>query len=199
MASYHEGSGQARVPPAAGLQPKGWRIRWRRPLHATDGPSPRPRSWIAGYTVIQVRSAEEVMEWSRRFPNPARSRRHRLRDRGAAPLRAEDFQTRRPRAERMGGGRFDWTRPRSVPSRPSGASSARASSRWRAWARCRAAEDMAQDALIAALDHWPRKAFLITRGLADDHRQTPRTRSPALRPEPARKGEARRSAGPGGL
>jgi len=26
---------------------------------------------IAGYTMIQVRSREEAMEWARRFPNPA--------------------------------------------------------------------------------------------------------------------------------
>ena len=26
---------------------------------------------IAGYTIIQVKSREEAMEWTRRFPNPA--------------------------------------------------------------------------------------------------------------------------------
>ena len=36
-----------------------------------DGPFAEAKELIAGYTLIQVRSREEAMEWSRRFPNPA--------------------------------------------------------------------------------------------------------------------------------
>lgn len=74
MASYHEDLARAGVLlDAAGLQPssKGWRIRWSatKPV-LTDGPFAETKELIAGYTVIQVRSAEEAMEWSRRFPRP---------------------------------------------------------------------------------------------------------------------------------
>ncbi|MBS0434205.1 MAG: YciI family protein [Proteobacteria bacterium] len=74
MASYHEDLARAGVLlDAAGLQPsaKGWRIRWGgdKPV-LTDGPFAETKELIAGYTVIQVRSAEEAMEWSRRFPRP---------------------------------------------------------------------------------------------------------------------------------
>ena len=56
------------VPQAHG---EGWRIRYgegRRSV--TDGPFAETKELIAGYTLIQVRSREEAMEWSRRFPNP---------------------------------------------------------------------------------------------------------------------------------
>ncbi len=58
---------------AKGLRPSrdGWRIRYdegRRTV--TDGPFADTKELIAGYTLIQVRSREEAMEWSRRFPNP---------------------------------------------------------------------------------------------------------------------------------
>jgi hypothetical protein len=74
MASYHEDLAKAGVLlDAAGLQPssKGWRIRWSatKPV-LTDGPFAETKELIAGYTVIQVRSTEEAMEWSRRFPRP---------------------------------------------------------------------------------------------------------------------------------
>ena len=36
-----------------------------------DGPFPQTNELIAGYTLIQVKSREEAIEWSRRFPNPA--------------------------------------------------------------------------------------------------------------------------------
>lgn len=58
---------------ANGLRPSrdGWRIRYdegRRTV--TDGPFADTKELVAGYTLIQVRSREEAMEWSRRFPNP---------------------------------------------------------------------------------------------------------------------------------
>lgn len=36
-----------------------------------DGPFAETKELIAGYTMIQVSSREEAMEWTRRFPNPA--------------------------------------------------------------------------------------------------------------------------------
>ena len=35
-----------------------------------DGPFTEAKELIAGYTLIQVASREEAMEWARRFPNP---------------------------------------------------------------------------------------------------------------------------------
>jgi len=75
MASYHEALAQAGVLlDAAGLQPsaKGWRVRYdghRRAL--TDGPFAETKELVAGYTLIQARSRDEALEWTRRFPNPA--------------------------------------------------------------------------------------------------------------------------------
>ena len=58
---------------ANGLRPsgEGWRIRYREGRRSvTDGPFADTKELIAGYTLIGVRSREEAMEWSRRFPNP---------------------------------------------------------------------------------------------------------------------------------
>jgi hypothetical protein len=35
-----------------------------------DGPFAETKELIAGYTMIQVKSREEALEWSKRFPNP---------------------------------------------------------------------------------------------------------------------------------
>jgi len=56
-----------------GLKPtsQGWRIRYQGDTRRViDGPFAETKELIAGYTLIQVRSREEAMEWSRRFPNP---------------------------------------------------------------------------------------------------------------------------------
>lgn len=75
MAKYHEELAKAGVLlDGSGLQPssKGWRIKYsggnRRVI---DGPFTETKELIAGYTLIQVKSREEAMEWTRRFPNPA--------------------------------------------------------------------------------------------------------------------------------
>lgn len=74
MATYHEDLAKAGVlVDAAGLRPsrEGWRIRYSGDQRSfTDGPFAETKELIAGYTVIQVRSTEEAMEWSRRFPRP---------------------------------------------------------------------------------------------------------------------------------
>ncbi len=36
-----------------------------------DGPFAETKELIAGYPLIQVKSREEALEWTRRFPNPA--------------------------------------------------------------------------------------------------------------------------------
>ena len=36
----------------------------------TDGPFAEAKELVAGYTIIQVKSRDEAIEWSRRFPNP---------------------------------------------------------------------------------------------------------------------------------
>ncbi|HWT39137.1 MAG TPA: YciI family protein, partial [Paraburkholderia sp.] len=74
MATYHEALQKAGVLlDASGLQPsaKGWRVRYANGERTiTEGPFAGPEALIAGYTVIQVRSREEAMEWARRFPAP---------------------------------------------------------------------------------------------------------------------------------
>jgi hypothetical protein len=75
MAEFHEQLAKAGVLlDASGLQPsaKGWRVRYDgRQRRVVDGPFAETKELIAGYTIIQTRSREEALEWSRRFPNPA--------------------------------------------------------------------------------------------------------------------------------
>ena len=74
MAKYHEELQKAGVLlDASGLQAsaKGWRIRYSGEKRTTiDGPFAEAKELIAGYTLIQVRSREEALEWARRFPAP---------------------------------------------------------------------------------------------------------------------------------
>lgn len=74
MADYHEQLARAGVLlDCNGLQPssKGWRVRYSgQKRHLVDGPFAETKELIAGYTLIQVRSREEALEWTRRFPAP---------------------------------------------------------------------------------------------------------------------------------
>ena len=74
MADFHEELTKAGVLlDASGLQPsrKGWRIHYEGQKRTViDGPFAEAKELIAGFTTIQVRSREEAMEWSRRYPNP---------------------------------------------------------------------------------------------------------------------------------
>ncbi len=74
MATYHEQLARAGVLlDANGLQPtaRGWRVRYQGDRRSViDGPFTESKELIAGYTLIQVKSREEAMEWARRFPNP---------------------------------------------------------------------------------------------------------------------------------
>jgi len=75
MAKYHEELQRAGVLlDGSGLKAssKGWRIKYSGEKRSViDGPFTEAKELIAGYTLIQVKSREEAMEWSRRFPNPA--------------------------------------------------------------------------------------------------------------------------------
>jgi hypothetical protein len=74
MATYHEELAKAgALVDASGLQPssKGWRIRYSgKKRTVVDGPYAEAKELIAGYTIIQAKSREEALEWSKRFPNP---------------------------------------------------------------------------------------------------------------------------------
>ncbi|GLU32798.1 YciI family protein [Trinickia caryophylli] len=74
MAAYHEALAKAGVLlDASGLKPSatGWRVRYSGGKRTViDGPFAETKELIAGYTLIQVRSREEAMEWARRFPAP---------------------------------------------------------------------------------------------------------------------------------
>ena len=74
MAAYHVALAKAgALLDASGLQPsaKGFRVRWRAGERSVvDGPFAESKELVAGYTLIQVRSREEAMEWARRFPAP---------------------------------------------------------------------------------------------------------------------------------
>ncbi len=75
MATYHEELAKAgALLDASGLQSssKGWRIKYSGAKRTfVDGPFAETKELIAGYTLIQVGSREEAIEWTRRFPNPA--------------------------------------------------------------------------------------------------------------------------------
>ena len=75
MQKYHEELARAGVLlDASGLQAssKGWRVRYNGAKRTIiDGPFAESKELIAGYTIIQVKSREEALEWSRRYPNPA--------------------------------------------------------------------------------------------------------------------------------
>ncbi len=75
MTRYHEELAKAgAVIDASGLQAssKGWRIKYAGAKRTfVDGPFAETKELIAGYTIIQVKSRAEAIEWSKRFPNPA--------------------------------------------------------------------------------------------------------------------------------
>jgi hypothetical protein len=75
MQKYHEELHKAGVLlDASGLQAssKGWRVKYSGAKRTVvDGPFAETKELIAGYTIIQVKSREEALEWARRFPNPS--------------------------------------------------------------------------------------------------------------------------------
>ena len=75
MAAYHGELQKAGVlVDGSGLQrsAKGWRIDYDGGKRSvTDGPFTETKELIAGYTIINVKSREEALEWTKRFPNPS--------------------------------------------------------------------------------------------------------------------------------
>ena len=75
MQKYHEELQKAgMLLDGSGLQPssKGWRIKYAGGKRTTvDGPFAETKELIAGYTLIQVKSRQEAVDWTKRFPNPA--------------------------------------------------------------------------------------------------------------------------------
>jgi hypothetical protein len=74
MADYHEELQKAGVLlDANGLQAssKGWRVHYSGGKRTVvDGPFTESKELVAGYTIIQTKTREEAVEWTRRFPNP---------------------------------------------------------------------------------------------------------------------------------
>jgi hypothetical protein len=75
MADYHELLSKAGVlVDASGLQAssKGWRIKYDgKKRTVIDGPFAETKELVAGYTIIDVDSRAEALEWTKRFPNPS--------------------------------------------------------------------------------------------------------------------------------
>lgn len=75
MAKYHEELAAAgALLDGSGLKPsaEGWRIKYAGAKRTyVDGPFAETKELIAGYTLIQVKSLQEAIEWTKRFPNPA--------------------------------------------------------------------------------------------------------------------------------
>jgi len=58
---------------ASGLQPSssGWKVKYTGDKRSVvDGPFTEAKELIAGYTLIQTKTREEALEWTRRFPKP---------------------------------------------------------------------------------------------------------------------------------
>ena len=75
MGKYHEELQKAgMLLDASGLKPssQGWRVRYDGAKRSfVDGPFAETKDLVAGYTIIQAKSREEAIEWTKRFPNPA--------------------------------------------------------------------------------------------------------------------------------
>ena len=75
MGKYHEELQEAgMLLDASGLKPsnRGWRIEYDGKKRSfVDGPFTETKELVAGYTIIQARSRDEAIEWTKRFPNPS--------------------------------------------------------------------------------------------------------------------------------
>jgi len=75
MGAYHEQLAKAGVlVDGSGLQrsAKGWRIKYNgKQRSVVDGPFAETKELVAGYTIINVKSREEALEWTKRYPNPS--------------------------------------------------------------------------------------------------------------------------------
>ena len=76
MGGFHEEMAKAGVlVDGSGLRPSstGWRIKYVKGGKRTvvDGPFTETKELVAGYTIINVKSREEALAWTKRFPNPS--------------------------------------------------------------------------------------------------------------------------------
>jgi hypothetical protein len=75
MGKFHEELAKAGVlVDASGLKPTshGWRVEYSGDkVRVVDGPFAETKELIAGYTIIDVKTREEALAWTKRFPNPA--------------------------------------------------------------------------------------------------------------------------------
>ena len=75
MGKFHEELAKAgMLIDGAGLRASslGWRINYDGDKRSfVDGPFPETKELVAGYTLIQAKSREEAIAWTKRFPNPA--------------------------------------------------------------------------------------------------------------------------------
>ena len=76
MVGFHEEMAKAGIlVDGSGLRASshGWRIRYGKDGKRSfvDGPFTEAKELVAGYTIIDVKSREEAIAWTRRFPNPA--------------------------------------------------------------------------------------------------------------------------------
>ncbi|OGA56267.1 MAG: hypothetical protein A3G81_01995 [Betaproteobacteria bacterium RIFCSPLOWO2_12_FULL_65_14] len=76
MIGFHEEMAKAGIlVDGSGLRGSshGWRIRYAKGGKRTfvDGPFTETKELVAGYTIINVKSREEALAWTKRFPNPS--------------------------------------------------------------------------------------------------------------------------------
>ena len=76
MVGFHEEMAKAGIlVDGSGLRASshGWRIKYAKDGKRTfvDGPFTETKELVAGYTIINVKSREEAIAWTKRYPNPA--------------------------------------------------------------------------------------------------------------------------------
>ena len=76
MVAFHEEMAKAGIlVDGSGLRASkhGWRIKYGKDGKRTfvDGPFAETKELVAGYTIINVKSREEAIAWTKRFPNPS--------------------------------------------------------------------------------------------------------------------------------
>jgi len=76
MVGFHEEMAKAGVlVDGAGLRASGsgWRIKYAKGGKRTfvDGPFAETKELVAGYTIIDVKSRDEAIAWTKRYPNPS--------------------------------------------------------------------------------------------------------------------------------
>jgi hypothetical protein len=74
MGGFHDEMQKAGIlRDADGLKPTsaGWRIKYSGGKKTVvDGPFTETKEIVAGYTIIDVKSREEALAWTKRYPNP---------------------------------------------------------------------------------------------------------------------------------